>query len=111
MNFTELALYKFIIVIIVIIHIIIINNNSTSCAIAVHFYFPRNYLWPQRYQDAKPFYSVQFGPAYQEIYSVLIGLFTDTAATLNLLDLRSIMWCPGGTRSVFTRAFRPKREL
>ena len=40
-----------------------------------------------------------------------IGLFTDTAAILNLLDLRSIMGCPGGTRSVFTRAFRAKREL
>ena len=41
----------------------------------------------------------------------IIGLFTDTAAILNLLDLRSIMGCPGGTRSVFTRAFRAKREL
>ena len=30
---------------------------------------------------------------------------------LNLLDLRSIMGCPGGTRSVFTLAFRAKREL
>ena len=38
-------------------------------------------------------------------------LFTDKAAILNLLDLRSIMGCPGGTRSVFTRAFRAKREL
>ena len=38
-------------------------------------------------------------------------LFTDTAAILNLLDLRSIMGCPEGTRSVFTRAFRAKREL
>ena len=33
-------------------------------------------------------------------------LFTDTAAILNLLHLRSIMGC-----SVFTRAFRAKREL
>ena len=40
-----------------------------------------------------------------------IGLFTDTAAILNLLDLRSIMGCPGGTRSEFTRALRAKREL
>ena len=40
-----------------------------------------------------------------------IDLFTDTAAILNLLDSRSIMGCPGGTRSVFTRAFREKREL
>ena len=41
-----------------------------------------------------------------------IDLFTDTAAILNLFwDLRSIMGCPGGTRSVFTRAFWAKREL
>ena len=31
-----------------------------------------------------------------------IDLFTDTAAILNLLDLRSIMVCPGATRLVFT---------
>ena len=42
---------------------------------------------------------------------LLLSLFTDTGAILNLLDLRSIMGCPGGTRSVFTRAFRAKREL
>ena len=42
---------------------------------------------------------------------MIIDLFTDTGAILNLLDLRSIMGCPGGTRSVFTRAFRAKREL
>ena len=41
-----------------------------------------------------------------------IDFFTDMAAILNLLDLRSIMGCPGGmssigyTRSVFTRTFR-----
>ena len=40
-----------------------------------------------------------------------IDLFTDTGAILNLLDLRSIMRCPGGTRSVLTRAFRAKREV
>ena len=40
-----------------------------------------------------------------------IDFFTDMAAILNLLDLRSIMGFPGGTRSVFTRAFRSKREL
>ena len=34
----------------------------------------------------------------------------DTAAILNLLDLRSIMGCPGGTRSVFTRAFSGKKR-
>ena len=43
---------------------------------------------------------------------LLIDLFTNTAAILNLLDLRSIMGCPGGTRSAFTRAsLRAKREL
>ena len=41
----------------------------------------------------------------------IIDLFTDTAAILNLLHLSSIMGCPGGTRSVFTRAFWAKREL
>ena len=45
------------------------------------------------------------------VESPLIDLFTDTAAILNLLDLSSIMGCPGGTRSVFTRAFRAKRDL
>ena len=43
---------------------------------------------------------------------IVIALSTDTAAILNLLDLRSIMGCPGRvitiryTRSVFTRAFQ-----
>ena len=48
-----------------------------------------------------------------KIYPVnnAIDLFIDTAAILNLLDLRSIMGSPGGTRSVFMRAFRAKREL
>ena len=41
----------------------------------------------------------------------LIDLFTDMAAILNLLDLRTIMGCPGGTRSVFMRTFLAKREL
>ena len=45
------------------------------------------------------------------VESPLIDLFTDTAAILNLIDLRSIMECPGGTRSVFRRAFRAKKEL
>ena len=40
-----------------------------------------------------------------------IGPFTDAAAILNLLDLRSSMGCPGGNLSVFMRAFRTKREL
>ena len=38
--------------------------------------------------------------------------FTDKASILNLLDLRSIMGCPGGTCLFwFTRAFQAKREL
>ena len=40
-----------------------------------------------------------------------IDLFTDTAAILKLLVLRSIMGCLGGPRSVFARTFRAKREL
>ena len=35
---------------------------------------------------------------------------TDTAAIVNLLDLRSIMGCPGGTCSVFMGAFRAKKR-
>ena len=43
---------------------------------------------------------------YQVHLKPIKDLFTDTAAILYQLDLRSIMGCPGGTRSVFTRAFR-----
>ena len=39
-----------------------------------------------------------------------IDLFTDTVAILNLLELRSIMGCPGGTRSVFTGTFQAKKR-
>ena len=51
--------------------------------------------------------STSFSPSFGSI-----DLFTDTAAILNLLALRSIMGCTGGmstipyTRLVFTRAFR-----
>ena len=45
------------------------------------------------------------------VHSGSIDPLTDTAAILNLLHLTSIMGCPGGTREVFTRAFRAKREL
>ena len=38
----------------------------------------------------------------------LINFLTDTAAILNLLDLRSIIVCRGSTRSVFTREFWAK---
>ena len=41
---------------------------------------------------------------------IQIDLFTDMVAILNLLDLRSIMGCPGGTHSVFTSAFRAKKK-
>ena len=40
-----------------------------------------------------------------------IDLCTETAAILNLSNLRSIMGCPRGTPSVFTCAFGAKREL
>ena len=42
---------------------------------------------------------------------IIIDLFIDTAAILSLLDLRSILGCPGGTCSVFTRAFRAKKNF
>ena len=45
------------------------------------------------------------------VHSGSIDPLTDTAAILNLLHLTSTMGCPGGTRSVFRRAFRAKREL
>ena len=45
------------------------------------------------------------------IKQFLMGLFTDTVAILNLLDLRSIMGSQRGTCSAFTRAFWAKREL
>ena len=42
-----------------------------------------------------------------------VDVFTDTVAMaiLNLLDIRSIMGCPGGTHSVFTHTSWAKREL
>ena len=46
-----------------------------------------------------------------------IDHFTDAAAILNQLDLRSIIGCPGGmitikyTRSIFTHAFRANFSL
>ena len=54
---------------------------------------PNDLIIIERYPKNRPFY----------LYH--------TAAILNLLDLRSIMGCPGGTRSVFTHALHPKREL
>ena len=49
--------------------------------------------------------------AARKFLSQSIDLFTNTAAILNLFDLRSVMGRPAGTRSVFTRAFWTKREL
>ena len=39
-----------------------------------------------------------------------MDLFTDMVAILNLLDLRSIMGCPGGTRSGFYTRFLGKKR-
>ena len=47
----------------------------------------------------------------RKFLSQSIDLSADTAAILNLLDLRSIMGCPGGTRSVFTRTIRAKESF
>ena len=41
----------------------------------------------------------------------ITDLFTDKAGMLYQFDLRSIMGCPGGTRSVFTPAFRANFSL
>ena len=42
---------------------------------------------------------------------VEIDLFNDMAVILNLLDLRNIMGCPGGTCLVFMPTFHAKRKL
>ena len=49
--------------------------------------------------------------ARSDLTAIDLLLILYTVAILNLLDLRSIMGCPGGTRSVFTCAFWAKREL
>ena len=43
--------------------------------------------------------------ARSDLTAIDLLLILYTVAILNLLDLRSIMGCPGGTRSVFTQAF------
>ena len=51
------------------------------------------------------------GPPRDEKKGSVIDLFTDTVAILNLLDVRSIMGCPGGhSLSIYSR-FWGKREL
>ena len=52
-----------------------------------------------------------FRPGQGDMGTPAIDLFTDTVVILNLLDLRSIIGCLGGTCSVFTHAFQAKREL
>ena len=72
------------------------------------FVFSTCFMGPYLGQGPNSLYHLKI--SHKNIFK-RIDLFTDTAAILNLLDLRSIMGCPGGTRSVFTRAFRAKREL
>ena len=43
-------------------------------------------------------------------FLIPIELFIDSAAISNLLDLRSIVGCRGGIRSVFTGAFRTRKQ-
>ena len=51
------------------------------------------------------------GPPRDEKKGSVIDLFTDMVAILNLLDVRSIMGCPGGhSLSIYSR-FWGKREL
>ena len=52
-----------------------------------------------------------FRPGQGDMGTPAIDLFSDTVAVLNLLDLRSIIGCLGGTCSVFTHAFQVNREL
>ena len=47
-----------------------------------------------------------FRPGQGDMGTPAIDLFSDTVAVLNLLDLRSIIGCLGGTCSVFTHAFQ-----
>ena len=49
--------------------------------------------------------------ARSDLTAIDLLLILYTVAILNLLDLRSIMGCPGATHSVFTCAFWAKREL
>ena len=72
------------------------NNNNNTCLL--NFYSLSNILRTG-------------GTKLIDYLCALIDLFTDMAAILNLLDSRIIMGCPGGTRSVFMRAFQAKREL
>ena len=72
------------------------NNNNNTCLL--NYYSLSNILRTG-------------GTKLIDYLFALIDLLTDMAAILNLLDLRSIMGCPGGTRSLFTHAFQAKREL
>ena len=50
------------------------------------------------------------GPLWDEIKGSVIDLFTDTAAILNLFDLRGIMGCLGGhSLSIYARFWGKKR--
>ena len=50
------------------------------------------------------------GPPREEIKGSVIDLFTDTAAILNLFNLRGIMGCPGGhSLSIYARFWGKKR--
>ena len=48
--------------------------------------------------------------ARSDLTAIDLLLILYTVAILNLLDLRSIMGCPGGTRSVFTLVSREERR-
>ena len=72
------------------------------------FVFSTCFMGPYLGQGPNSLYHLKI--SHKNIFK-RIDLFTDTAAILNLLDLRSIMGCLGGTRSAYTRPFRAKREL
>ena len=74
-------------------------NNQLKNSNLINEHAPNREPVPSRYKKSTSWLFIK------------IDLFTDTAALLNLLDLRSFMGYPGGTPSVFTRASRAKREL
>ena len=67
---------------------------------------PKPPIWQLKLPPPLP-----FRPGWGDMDTPAIDLFTNTVTIMNLLDLRSIIGCLGGTCSVFMHAFQAKREL
>ena len=74
------------------------NNNNNNNTLLLNYYSLSKILYTG-------------GTKLINYLCALIDLFTDTVTMLNLLDLRSIMGCSGGTCSVFKCTFWARREL